>query len=73
MCAVSNYVFGVLRERPHTPLYSEFYNEYDLQLSVIIVDESHLAKNETTLLNMTIRTLEYGVAFLLTGTPVFNT
>ncbi|CAJ0553609.1 Ff.00g121210.m01.CDS01 [Fusarium sp. VM40] len=41
--------------------------------SVIIVDESHLAKKQTTLLNMTIRPLEYGVALLLTGTPVFNT
>lgn len=66
-------MFGVLRECPHTPLYSEFYNEHDLQFSVIIVDESQLAKNETTLLSMAIRPLEYGVALLLTGTPVFNT
>ncbi|KAF5660709.1 global transactivator [Fusarium heterosporum] len=36
-------------------------------------DESHLAKRETTLLNQAIRSLKYGVALLLTGTPIFNT
>jgi hypothetical protein len=69
----TSYAFGVLRERPYAPLHSEFYNEHGLQFSVIIVDESHLAKRETTLLNRAIRSLEYGVAFLITGTPVFKT
>ncbi|KAM0198856.1 hypothetical protein ACHAQI_012279 [Fusarium lateritium] len=69
----ANYVLGVLTERPYTPLHSELYDELGLQFSVLIVDESHLVKRDTTLLNREICSLSYGVVFLLTGTPIFNT
>jgi hypothetical protein len=68
----ANYLFGVLRECPHAPLHSDLYREHCFEFSVIIVDESHRAKSETTLLNRAIRSLDYQVAFLLTGAPIFN-
>ncbi|KAH7145646.1 hypothetical protein B0J13DRAFT_553781 [Dactylonectria estremocensis] len=40
---------------------------------MLIVDESHDAKNEKSLLNNALRSLQYHYAFLLTGRPMYNT
>jgi hypothetical protein len=61
------------RHRQIMSLYSELLEHPHHEMSTVIVDESHDAKNEETQLCQGIKGLRYKTAFLLTGTPVFNT
>ncbi|EEU46508.1 uncharacterized protein NECHADRAFT_106052 [Fusarium vanettenii 77-13-4] len=65
--------FGRRLERPSLPLHSVLYKELGKEIPVLILDESHDAKNEAGLLNQAIRSLQYRHIFLLTGTPIPNT
>ncbi|KAI8672443.1 hypothetical protein NCS56_00707200 [Fusarium sp. Ph1] len=58
--------------RPSLPLHPRVYNRSNPNISVLILDESHDAHDENTLLNAAVRSLEYHHAFLLSGTPMKN-
>ncbi|KAG9252169.1 uncharacterized protein F5Z01DRAFT_690877 [Emericellopsis atlantica] len=45
---------------------------HNLSFSVMILDESHQAKNPDTLIHQAIRSLPYEKAILITATPQFN-
>ncbi|KAM6528225.1 hypothetical protein FALCPG4_009226 [Fusarium falciforme] len=58
--------------RPSLPLHPWVYNGSNRNISVLILDESHDAQDESTLLNAAVRSLEYHHAFLISGTPMKN-
>ncbi|KAF5005822.1 hypothetical protein FDECE_7757 [Fusarium decemcellulare] len=66
-------VFGHQLKRPFSPLYSSLYDQLSRNIAVLIVDESHECKTEESVLNAAVRSLKYQYAFLLTGTPIYNT
>ncbi|EEU45395.1 uncharacterized protein NECHADRAFT_80269 [Fusarium vanettenii 77-13-4] len=53
---------------PKFPLHSELYKIINRNIAVLILDESHIAHDESTLLNAAVRSLEYHHAFLISGT-----
>ncbi|KPM36937.1 hypothetical protein AK830_g9629 [Neonectria ditissima] len=55
------------------PLQSQLYAKLGNEIAVLIIDESHDYKNENSFLNAAVRSLKYHHAFLLTGTPLYNT
>jgi hypothetical protein len=59
-------------QRIHMPLHSQIYQDRGKMFPVLVIDESHDAKNADSLLSNTIRTLQYHHYFLLTATPVYN-
>ncbi|KAK3401535.1 P-loop containing nucleoside triphosphate hydrolase protein, partial [Sordaria brevicollis] len=59
-------------KHPLPILYSPLYSLLGRNIRVVIFDEAHDARNETTLLAAAVRALEYDHIFLLTGTPVYN-
>ncbi|KPM35558.1 hypothetical protein AK830_g11021 [Neonectria ditissima] len=65
-------VFKSPPKRARAPLHSDLYETLQKHIAVLIVDESHDAKNEDSALNMAIRSLTYKHAFLLTETPMYN-
>lgn len=58
--------------RPHAPLHSSLYASLQRKIAVLIIDESHDARNPESQLHAAIRSLEPHCTFLLTGTPIFN-
>lgn len=66
-------LFKPVRKRIHAPLHSSLYSRLNKDIACLIMDESHDAKNEDSQLNQAVRSLRYSHAFLLTGTPMFNT
>lgn len=54
------------------PLHSDLYKFIHRNIAVLILEESHDAHDESTLLNAAVRSLEYHHAFLLSGTPMKN-
>ena len=58
--------------RPALPLHSSLYEALSAPLSVVILDESHIAKNADSQLSHAVRSLAYEHLFLLSGTPIHN-
>ncbi|VZH88017.1 unnamed protein product [Fusarium fujikuroi] len=71
--AVADATYEPFTKFPWLPLHSELYQTWGKKISALIIDESHMAKNADTRLNLAIRSLDYNCIFMLTGTPVFNT
>lgn len=58
--------------RIRKPLHSGLYNVLNSNISILILDESHIAKNFNTMLNIVIRSLRYHHILMLTGTAIPN-
>jgi hypothetical protein len=58
--------------RPCLPLHSALYGKLKSEISILIVDEAHIAKNYDSQLNQAIRSLSCHHTFLLSGTPIPN-
>ncbi|KAG5770072.1 hypothetical protein H9Q72_002897 [Fusarium xylarioides] len=71
--AVADATYEPFTKFPWLPLHSELYQTWGKKISALIIDESHMAKNADTRLNLAIRSLNYNCIFMLTGKPVFNT
>lgn len=56
--------------RPSLLLHSGLYKSSNQNIPVLILDESHDAHDESTLINAAVRSLECHHAFLLSGTPM---
>jgi len=52
---------------------SALYDTLDSNVSVLIIDESQLVRNPGSQINRAVSSLHYRVAFLLSGTPVYDT
>ena len=63
---------GVPTSLPSMPLHSRLYEHLGKDVSVLIVDESHEAKNANSVLAAAIRSIRCEVVFLLSGTPFYN-
>lgn len=58
--------------RVNLPLHSDLYDEPGKNIPIMIVDESHKAKNPATQLNAAIRSIKCNCVWLLTRPPMGN-
>ncbi|KAF5558020.1 hypothetical protein FMEXI_521 [Fusarium mexicanum] len=59
-------------ERPNLALHSNCYSQFNQNIAVLILDESHDCCNDESLYFDAVKSLKYHHLFMLTGTPMFN-